>query len=132
MIEIRRVDNPEYAEYFEWIYRKCCRALKHSEAAAFVPVEKKQHENSSFFSESELKAIGFLKYGKNVLVSRKASIYNPEQMVLGDNIRIDDFCILSGNIKLGSYIHIPAAYRRTSYFRRLCERGNRKYNFARR
>lgn len=84
------------------------------------------------FSESELKAIGFLKYGKNVLVSRKASIYNPEQMVLGDNIRIDDFCILSGNIKLGSYIHIPAAYRRTSYFRRLCERGNRKYNFARR
>ena len=53
-------------------------------------------------------------------------------MVLGDNIRIDDFCILSGNIKLGSYIHIPAAYRRTSYFRRLCERGNRKYNFARR
>ncbi|MCB6803967.1 hypothetical protein LI178_31950, partial [Enterocloster bolteae] len=79
-----------------------------------------------------LKAIGFLKYGKNVLVSRKASIYNPEQMVLGDNIRIDDFCILSGNIKLGSYIHIPAAYRRTSYFRRLCERGNRKYNFARR
>lgn len=29
-------------------------------------------------------AIGFLKYGKNVLVSRKASIYNPEQMVLGD------------------------------------------------
>lgn len=116
----------------EWIYRKCCRALKHSEAAAFVPVEKKQNENSSFFSESELKAIGFLKYGKNVLVSRKASIYNPEQMVLGDNIRIDDFCILSGNIKLGSYIHIPAAYRRTSYFRRLCERGNRKYNFARR
>lgn len=112
MIEIRRVDNPEYAEYFEWIYRKCCRALKHSEAAAFVPVEKKQNENSSFFSESELKAIGFLKYGKNVLVSRKASIYNPEQMVLGDNIRIDDFCILSGNIKLGSYIHIPAAYRR--------------------
>ena len=106
MIEIRRVDNPEYAEYFEWIYRKCCRALKHSEAAAFVPVEKKQNENSSFFSESELKAIGFLKYGKNVLVSRKASIYNPEQMILGDNIRIDDFCILSGNIKLGSYIHI--------------------------
>ena len=97
-----------------------------------MPVEKKQNENSSFFSESELKAIGFLKYGKNVLVSRKASIYNPEQMVLGDNIRIDDSCILSGNIKLGSYIHIPAAYRRTSYFRRLCERGNRKYNFARR
>lgn len=44
----------------------------------------------------------------NVLVSRKASIYNPEQIVLGDNIRIDDFCILSGNIKLGSYIHISA------------------------
>ena len=64
-----------------------------------MQVEKKQNEETSFLSESELKTIGFLKYGTNVLVSRKASIYNPEQIVLGDNIRIDDFCILSGNIK---------------------------------
>src|SRR5262249_2735692 len=27
---------------------------------------------------------------------------------LGDNVRIDDFCILSGRIELGSYIHIGA------------------------
>jgi len=108
MIEIRRVDNPEYAEYFEWIYRKCRKVLKCSEATNPVQVEKKQNEETSFLSESELKTIGFLKYGTNVLVSRKASIYNPEQIVLGDNIRIDDFCILSGNIKLGSYIHISA------------------------
>lgn len=52
---------------------------------------EKQNEETSFLSESELKTIGFLKYGTNVLVSRKASIYNPEQIVLGDNIRIDDF-----------------------------------------
>ena len=54
MIEIRRVDNPEYAEYFEWIYRKCCRALKHSEAAAFVPVEKKQNEKLAGFFTGKL------------------------------------------------------------------------------
>ena len=46
-------------------------------------MEKKQNEETSFLSESELKTIGFLKYGTNVLVSRKASIYNPEQIVLG-------------------------------------------------
>jgi hypothetical protein len=99
MIEIRRVDNPAYAEYFDWIYRKCRKVLKCSEATNPVQVEKQQNEETSFLSESELKTIGCLKYGTNVLVSRKASIYNPEQIVLGDNIRIDDFCIFSGHIR---------------------------------
>ncbi len=27
---------------------------------------------------------------------------------IGDNVRIDDFCILSGKIELGSNIHISA------------------------
>lgn len=29
-------------------------------------------------------------------------------MELGDNVRIDDFCILSGKITMGSYVHISA------------------------
>lgn len=29
-------------------------------------------------------------------------------MQIGDNVRIDDFCILSGEITLGSNIHIGA------------------------
>lgn len=62
----------------------------------------------SFYNESELKQLGFKTVGKNVLISRKASFYGIENMSLGNNVRIDDFCILSGKIILGSYIHISA------------------------
>jgi len=63
---------------------------------------------TSFLSKEELTKIGFKKIGENVFLSRKASIYNPENIEIGNNVRIDDFCILSGKIKLGSYIHIAA------------------------
>lgn len=62
----------------------------------------------SFYSESELQEIGFKSIGKNVKLSRKASIYSPNKISIGDNVRIDDFCILSGIITLGSNIHISA------------------------
>lgn len=62
----------------------------------------------SFYSEKELKEIGFKAVGKNVKLSRKASVYSPDKIEIGDNVRIDDFCILSGRIVLGSQIHISA------------------------
>jgi acetyltransferase-like isoleucine patch superfamily enzyme len=62
----------------------------------------------SFLSEKELAELGIGHYGKNVLISRKASIYSPEKMTFGSNVRIDDFSILSGNIHIGSYVHIAA------------------------
>lgn len=63
---------------------------------------------TSFYSESELLEIGFKSVGKDVKLSRKASIYSPQEISIGDNVRIDDFCILSGKITLGSHIHISA------------------------
>lgn len=63
---------------------------------------------SSFYSEEELLSIGFESIGKGCLISRKASLYGVEKMVIGNNVRIDDFCILSGNITLGNNIHISA------------------------
>lgn len=63
---------------------------------------------NSFYSEQELAEIGFHSYGKNVLISRFAHFYSPERISIGDNVRIDDFCILSGNISIGSHIHISA------------------------
>lgn len=63
---------------------------------------------TSFYSIEELKEIGFNSIGENVLISKKASIYSPEKISIGNNVRIDDFCILSGNITLGSNIHISA------------------------
>lgn len=62
----------------------------------------------SFYSEKELLEIGFKSVGQNVKLSRKASIYSPQSISIGDNVRIDDFCILSGHITIGSHIHISA------------------------
>ncbi|MEW8955109.1 acyltransferase [Clostridium sp.] len=63
---------------------------------------------SSFYSEEELKEIGFKSLGENVLLSRKTSIYGPENICIGDNCRIDDFTILSGNISIGNFVHIAS------------------------
>lgn len=63
---------------------------------------------TSFYSEDELASLGLKQYGKNVLISRKASIYGAAHISIGDNVRIDDFCILSGQITIGSNIHISA------------------------
>lgn len=53
--------------------------------------------------------LGFRSVGENVLISDKASFYNCAGIVLGNNVRIDDFCVLSagtGGISIGSNIHI--------------------------
>lgn len=59
-----------------------------------------------YYTQEELRDLGLRSVGENVLLSRMASIYGPENITIGDNVRIDDFCILSGNITLHSYIHI--------------------------
>jgi len=63
---------------------------------------------SAYFSHDELVQIGFAHFGSNVRISRKCSIYLPEQMKFGDNVRVDDFSILSGAISFGSHIHVAA------------------------
>lgn len=63
---------------------------------------------TSFLDAVELSALGLAHYGSNVLISRKASLYSTGTICLGDNVRIDDFCILSGNVTIGSYVHISA------------------------
>ena len=65
-------------------------------------------DTTSFYSEEELLPMGFKSIGKGCSISRKASFYGISRMSIGDNVRIDDFCILSGNITLGSHIHISA------------------------
>lgn len=63
---------------------------------------------SSFYTPDELFTLGFKDVKSDALVSRKASFYGIENIVIGNKVRIDDFCILSGDIQLGSYIHISA------------------------
>ena len=63
---------------------------------------------NSFYTEEELKKLNFKSFGKNVLISRKASFYSANTISIGNNVRIDDYCILSGNIEIGNYVHISA------------------------
>lgn len=65
---------------------------------------------SSFYSKKELIELGLGSCGSDVWISRKASIYHPEGLFLGNHIRIDDFCLISagGGVRIGDYVHIGA------------------------
>ncbi len=57
-------------------------------------------------TEDELRSFGFASLGRGVLISRDARIYGPQRMRIGDHVRIDDFCILSGTLELGRNIYL--------------------------
>lgn len=60
-------------------------------------------------SREMILAQGFASVGQNVRVSDKASFYGAERISIGDNTRIDDFCVLSagsGGIRIGNNVHI--------------------------
>lgn len=63
----------------------------------------------SFLRKDQLNKMGFKSIGNNVLISSKASLYNCANIIIGNNVRIDDFCVLSAGdhgIVIGDYIHI--------------------------
>jgi len=60
----------------------------------------------AYYSDGELKTLGFKYVGKNVKVSNKSAIYEPEKIEIGNNSRIDDFCVISGKITIGKNVHI--------------------------
>ncbi|WP_071667998.1 MULTISPECIES: hypothetical protein [Pantoea] len=65
----------------------------------------------AYLNEKELKELGLKKIGENVCISNKASIYGAKLISIGDNVRIDDFCILSASESeffIGNNVHIAA------------------------
>ncbi len=60
----------------------------------------------AYLTEFELRNLGFKSLGKGVKVSDKAAIYNPERISIGDYTRVDDFCVISGDVTLGKRVHI--------------------------
>lgn len=60
----------------------------------------------AYYTPSDLEEIGFAFVGANVQISRDAKIYEPEKISIGANSRIDDLCILSGQITIGRFCHI--------------------------
>lgn len=62
-----------------------------------------------YLSPQQIHEIGFSSIGKNPLLSDKASYYNCKNVKIGDNVRIDDFCVISagaGGIEIGNHVHI--------------------------
>ncbi len=68
----------------------------------------KNSDGTSFLSQEEILNIGFASVGNKVHISRNASFYSPQKIHIGENVRIDDFCLLSGEITIGSNIHIAS------------------------
>lgn len=65
---------------------------------------------TSFLSEAELAGLGLGSYGRHVLISRYARLYNPGRIHVGNHVRIDDFALISAgqDVRLGNRIHISA------------------------
>lgn len=60
----------------------------------------------AYLSQKELEGMGFKNLGRNVKISDRASVYNAELISIGDYSRIDDYCVLSGCLSIGSYVHV--------------------------
>lgn len=60
----------------------------------------------AFLTEEQLRRLGLKKLGKDVKISEKASIYNADEIEIGDHSRIDDFCVVSGRVSIGRNVHL--------------------------
>ncbi len=74
---------------------------------------------SKYLTEVDLKEFGFKSIGKNIQISSDARIYGQENISIGNDVRIDDFCILSavnGSIDIGNYVHITRNCHLSGFF----------------
>ena len=65
--------------------------------------------DSYYLNNKELKNIKFGKIGKNCKISNLVTFIGKNKIFLGDNVRIDDFCVingLKGSVTIGNKSHI--------------------------
>lgn len=60
----------------------------------------------AYYTDEQLHHMGFRNIGTNVKISDKTSIYDCDLIEIGNNSRIDDFCVISGKINIGKNVHI--------------------------
>ncbi len=63
---------------------------------------------NSYYSEKEIQEMGFRSLGKRVMISRDARILSPKTLSIGNNVLIDAFTIMNGDITLGDHVQISA------------------------
>ena len=74
---------------------------------------------SIYLNEIDLKDFGFKSIGFNVRISSDVRIYGQENISIGNNVRIDDFVILSavnGYINIGNYVFIARNSHLSGFF----------------
>jgi galactoside O-acetyltransferase len=91
---------------WDWVaaWQDNLEELAHPEETFLVPPD--------FYGSEELRAMG-IKCGKNCLLHKTTTIVNPKNLVLGDNVRIDGYSVIScgseaGGIKIGSFVHVAS------------------------
>lgn len=63
----------------------------------------------AFLTDDQIVSLGFKSIGNNVSLSDKVSFHGCENIEIGSNTRIDDFCVISagkGGIYIGKNVHI--------------------------
>ncbi|TXI91476.1 MAG: hypothetical protein E6Q33_10175 [Neisseriales bacterium] len=60
----------------------------------------------NYLDQNQLKRLGLKKIGENVKISSMAELLTPEQIEIGDNSIIEDYCHLNGSITLGKDVII--------------------------
>ncbi|GAB3869778.1 dTDP-4-amino-4,6-dideoxy-D-glucose acetyltransferase VioB [Hymenobacter segetis] len=65
-----------------------------------------------YYSDAELRELGFAAVGEHVLISKTATIYNLSNISIGNNVRIDNFCVIApsgtGKLVIGNNSQISA------------------------
>lgn len=68
--------------------------------------------NPGYYNEHDLKNCGFKSIGKNVLIDKNCTIIGKENIVIGNNVRIDGFttitCLRDGYLKIKGNNHIAS------------------------
>lgn len=68
----------------------------------------------SHLTEIEIEELG-LTVGRSVRISPDARFFGTDRIRLGDNVRIDAFCVISsgraGHVEIGSHIHVASGVR---------------------
>jgi len=63
----------------------------------------------AMLNREDIECMGFISVGDNVQISDRASFYGVDKIRIGNNVRIDDFCVLAaglGGIEIGNFVHI--------------------------
>lgn len=63
---------------------------------------------NNYYSDREVREMGFRSLGERVMISRDARIISPRLISVGSNVLIDAFTIMNGSITIGNHVQISA------------------------